>query len=119
MEKVKQAIENFIKGGDNNDTELLENILHKDYQNIQDGFFDKTGIFIIPKEKYIDLVRDKVFGGKPREITYHSIERKNNIAYAQVALESSVLRFSSLITCVQENGTWKVITNIPSIEVRD
>ncbi|WP_185289578.1 nuclear transport factor 2 family protein [Chryseobacterium lactis] len=119
MEEIKQAIESFIKGGDNSDTELLEKILHKEYQNIQDGFFDKTGIFIIPKEKYIDLVRDKVFGGKPREITYHSIERKNNITYAQVALESSVLRFSSLITCVQENGTWKVITNIPSIEVRD
>lgn len=119
MEEIKQAIENFIKGGDNSDTELLENILHKEYQNIQDGFFDHTGIFIIRKEEYIGLVRDKVFGGKPREITYHSIERKNNIACAQVALESSVLRFSSLITCVQENGLWKVITNIPSIEARN
>jgi hypothetical protein len=53
MEKVKQAIESFIKGGDNSDTELLENILHKDYQNIQDGFFDKTGIFIIRKENIL------------------------------------------------------------------
>lgn len=116
MEPIKQAIETFIKGGDNNDTQLLAEILHKDYQNIQDGFFEKPGIFIISKEEYIKLVGDKVFGGKPRKITYHFIEQKGSIAYAQVTLESSVLQFSSLITCVQEDGKWKVITNIPSIE---
>ncbi|UEQ76916.1 nuclear transport factor 2 family protein [Chryseobacterium arthrosphaerae] len=116
MEKIKQAIETFIKGGDNSDAELLEHILHPNYQNIQDGFFDQTGIFVISKEEYISLVRDKIFGGKPREIIYQSIEKKNNIAYAQVSLESSVLRFSSLITCVQNHGRWQIITNIPSIE---
>lgn len=118
MEHIKQAIEQFIKGDDNSDTDLLEEILHKDYQNIQDGFFDKPGIFIIPKQEYIGLVRDKIFGGKPRQITYHSLEQKNNIAYAQVSLESSALRFSSLITCVNENGKWQVITNIPAIETK-
>ncbi|WP_347217894.1 nuclear transport factor 2 family protein [Chryseobacterium sp.] len=118
MEQIKQAIEQFIKGGDNNDTALLEEILHENYQNIQDGFFDKSGIFIIPKQEYIGLVRDKIFGGKPRQITYHFLEQKNNIAYAQLSLESSALRFSSLITCVQENGKWQVITNIPSIEIK-
>lgn len=116
MEQIKQAIEQFIKGGDHSDTTLLEEILHENYQNIQDGFFDKPGIFIIPKQEYIGLVRDKIFGGKTRQITYHSVEQKNNIAYAQVFLESSALRFSSLITCVHENGKWRVITNIPSIE---
>lgn len=118
MEKIKQAIEKFIKGGDNSDPLLLEEVLHKDYQNIQDGFFDKQGIFIIPKQEYIGLVRDRIFGGKPRTITYHSIEQKNNIAYAQVSLESSALLFSSFITCVRENGIWQVITNIPSIETK-
>lgn len=118
MEQIKHAIEQFIKGGDHSDAKLLQEILHKEYQNIQDGFFDKPGIFIIPKQEYIGLVRDKIFGGKPRQITYHFVEQKNNIAYAQVSLESSALRFSSLITCVQENGKWQVITNIPSIEAK-
>lgn len=116
MDKIRQTIEKFIKGGDTSDTGLLEEVLHPSYQNIQDGFFDQPGIFIIPKEKYIQLVRDKIFGGKPRTIIYHSLEQKNNIAYAQVSLESHALQFSSLITCVQENGEWKVITNVPSIE---
>lgn len=118
MEQIKQAIEKFIQGGDNSDPALLDEILHQDYQNIQDEFFDKPGIFVIRKEEYIGLVRDKIFGGKPREITYHFIEQKNNTAYAKVSLDSPVLRFSSFITCVQENGNWQVITNIPSIETK-
>lgn len=118
MEQIKQAIEKFIKGGDNSDPVLLDKILHENYQNIQDGFFDKPGIFIISKQEYIGLVRDKVFGGKLREITYHSLEQKNNIAYAHVSLESPTLRFLSFITCVNETGKWQVITNIPSIEAK-
>lgn len=118
MEQIQQTIEKFIKSGDNSDPVLLDEILHENYQNIQDGFFDKSGIFIIPKQEYINLVKDKIFGGKPRKITYHSLQQKNNIAYAQVSLESAALRFSSLITCVQENGKWQVITNVPSIEIK-
>ncbi|MBV8327793.1 nuclear transport factor 2 family protein [Chryseobacterium sp.] len=118
MDEIQQAIGTFIKAGDTSDTDLLNKILHKDYQNIQDGFFDETGIFVIHKEEYIRLIRDRIFGGKPRDITCHSIEQKNNIAYAQVSLESSVMKFSSLIICVQENGNWMVITNIPTIEAK-
>ncbi|REC72678.1 hypothetical protein DRF60_20015 [Chryseobacterium elymi] len=116
MKEIRQAIEKFIKGGDTNDTTLLEQVLHQNYQNIQDGFFDQPGIFVISKEEYIRLVRDKVFGGKPRTVIYHSLEQKNNIAHAKVSLESPTLRFSSLITCVLEHGKWLVINNIPTIE---
>lgn len=115
MEKIREVIEKFIKGGDTSDTLLLEQVLHPNYQNIQDGFFGQPGIFVIPKEEYIRLVGDKVFGGKPRTIIYHTLEQKNNIAYTQVSLESSALKFSSLITCVQENGKWLIISNVPVI----
>ena len=116
MEQIQQAIESFIKAGDNSDTLLMEEILHKDYQNIQDGFFNQQGIFIISKEQYIEHIRNKTFGGKPRKISFDSIEQKGNIAIAQLSLESETLRFKSSITCVQENENWKIITNIPVVE---
>jgi len=116
MQKIRQTIEKFIKAGDTSDPELLEQVLHPKYTNIQDGFFDKPGIYVISKEEYIQLVRDQVFGGQPRTIVYHLLEQKSNIAYARVSLESPVLRFVSLITCVRENGKWQVISNIPTIE---
>ncbi|MBK1896121.1 nuclear transport factor 2 family protein [Chryseobacterium paridis] len=116
MQHIQQAIESFIKAGDNSDIKLMEEILHKDYQNIQDGFFDQQGIFMISKEQYIEHIRNKTFGGKPRTISYDSIEEKGNIAIAKLTLESEVLRFSSTIVCVKENEKWEIITNIPVIE---
>jgi hypothetical protein len=118
MKQIQQAIESFLKAGDNSDIILMEEILHKDYQNIQDGFFDQQGIFIISKEQYIDHIRTKTFGGKPRIISFESVEQKGNIAIAQLTLETDIIRFKSTIICVQENEEWKVITNIPVIEKR-
>lgn len=118
MKQIQQAIESFIKAGDNSDILLMEEILHKDYQNIQDGFFDQQGIFIISKEQYIDHIRTKTFGGKPRTIFFESVEQKGNIAIAQLTLETDVIRFKSTIVCIQENEEWKVITNIPAVEKR-
>jgi hypothetical protein len=118
MEKIKSAIENFIKGGDNNDVMLLEKTLHPSFQNIQDGFFDQKGIYIFNKEDYIDLVKTKKFGGNPRSIDFVSIEQMGNIGIAKVALESQYLKFFSMITCVCKNSQWQIIHNTPKIEVK-
>ncbi|PRD57146.1 nuclear transport factor 2 family protein [Sphingobacterium gobiense] len=118
MEQIKKAIEAFVQAGDNRDIAVLENILHSDFQNIQDGFFDEKGIFVFSKSDYIELIRTKKFGGSPRSITYHSIEQTGNIATVQVKLESPYLIFQSLIVCVQDHGDWKIINNLPTIEVK-
>ncbi|MFC3199475.1 nuclear transport factor 2 family protein [Parapedobacter deserti] len=118
MEQIKTAIEAFVKAGDNRDTAILENILHARFQNIQDGYFDENGIFVFSKSDYIELIRTKKFGGSPRSIAYNSIEQTGNIATVQVKLESQNLIFHSLIVCVHDNRNWKIINNIPTIEVK-
>lgn len=115
MEQIKKAIETFVKGGDNNDITLLDKVLHPKYQNIQDGHFGQTGIFVFSKEEYIDLVRTKKFGGHPRTIKYEEFSQMENIALVRVLLESEHLIFNSAIVCVFENGQWQVISNIPKI----
>ncbi len=118
MEKIKEAVKNFLKGGDNRDAELLEKTLHKNFQNIQDGFFDKKGIYVFSKSEYIDLVINKTFGGSKRSVEFISVEELGNISIVKVALESEFLKFSSSIVCVFENETWKVISNIPKIDTK-
>jgi len=115
MEEVKTAIETFIKGGDTNSAALLESILHPQYRNIQDGFFEEKGIFVIAKDEYIDLVKNKTFGGSPRTIEYRALEQNGNLVNALVLLESEYLRFHSHIVCVRENSRWMVIGNYPAI----
>jgi len=118
MEQIKTAIEAFVIGGDKNDVTLLENILHTNFQNIQDGYFAEKGIYVFSKSEYIELVGNKTFGGSPRTIHIVSIEKMDNIAIAKVELESQYLKFSSTIICVGIDNKWQVISNIPKVETK-
>lgn len=118
MEQIKTAIKAFVHGGDNNDVNLLENILHPNFQNIQDGYFAAKGIYVFSKSEYIKLVGNKIFGGSPRSIHIVSIEKMDNIAIAKVELESQHLKFLSTIICVCIDEKWQVISNVPKIEVK-
>ena len=115
-QEVTQKIQDFIKGGDNSDLELLENTLHKNYRNVQSGFFDKKGLFNFPKEKYKSLIQERTFGGVPRTMEIIQLDIMENIAYAQVKLESSALKFRYLIVLVKDADKWWVIGNYPSIK---
>lgn len=118
MEDAKIAIEAFVQAGDNRDVATLEKILHTNFQNIQDGFFEKDGIFVFSKADYIELISTKKFGGSPRSINFQSIQKTGNIITAQVKLESEFLIFHSLIVCVYTNGLYQIINNIPTIEAK-
>ena len=65
MQQIKQTIASFVKGGDTNDKDLLDRVVHPQYQNIQDGFFKDQGIYVFSKAEYFDLVDRKTFGGSP------------------------------------------------------
>lgn len=116
MNLIKSALQSFISGGDNTDISLLEKVIHPQFQNIQDGFFGKKGIYVFDKTEYINLVRNKTFGGKPRTINFISIEEQENIAIAKLELESSNLKFFSTIICVCVDGDWQIINNTVRVE---
>lgn len=118
MEQIKITIHSFVKGGDNNDVNLLDEILHPQFQNIQDGFFAKKGIYVFSKAEYIELVRNKTFGGSARTFIFESLEQLGNIAISKVLLESEYLKFASTIICVYEKDKWQVINNTPRIVVK-
>lgn len=115
QQHVQQAIQDFVIAGDNNDVTLLENVLHPDFQNVQDGFFEEKGIFIFSKDDYKKLVETKRFGGTARTIEFVSIHISGNIAQATVKLESKFITFDSTLVLCKVDGRWLVIHNIPRI----
>src|SRR5688572_24840505 len=62
-EKIEQAITNFVRGGDNSDTVLLDKVLHKDFRVTNNGFMGTSGVTLIDKQKYLSNIRDGIFGG--------------------------------------------------------
>lgn len=121
MDKQQAAINaftSFIKAADSGDLDGLGDIMHKDFQNIQGGFFDKKGIYVIPKDEYIGYIRSGEFGGKPRTIQIEAVEDMGDVVHIKAILESEYLVFKSFITMVCENDKWQVITNLPSVQVK-
>lgn len=118
LTQIKEVITALISAGDNNDEGMLLKVLHPQYQNIQDGFFDKNGIHVFSMQEYAELVATRRFGGSRRSIEFVSIEELGSIAIAKVKLESERLHFISFITAVFEKGVWLVINNTPSIELK-
>lgn len=116
QEQVRKAIEDFILAGDHNDVTLLESVLHPQFQNVQDGFFEQKGIFIFSKEEYKKLVETKRFGGSARTIDFVTINISGNIAHATLKLESEFLKFDSTVVLCKVDSRWMVIHNLPAIE---
>jgi hypothetical protein len=118
-EKVKQAITNFVKGGDNSDTDMLDKILHNDFRVTNNGFMGTSGVTIIDKQKYLSNIREGIFGGLPRKMTIESIEDSQTIAMVKLRLESSENYFVSYNSLVLDiDNEWKLIDNLAVVEAK-
>lgn len=118
-EKVKQAITNFVKGGDNSDTDMLDKVLHNDFRVTNNGFMGTSGVTIIDKQKYLSNIRAGIFGGLPRKMTIESIEDSETIAIVKLRLESSENYFISYNSLVLDiDNEWKLINNLAVVEAK-
>lgn len=118
-EKIKQAIADFVRAGDNSDTVLLDKILHKDFRITNNGFMGISGVTIIDKQKYLSNIRDGIFGGLPRKMTQESIDYSETIAMVKLHLESSENYFVSYNSLVLDtDNEWKLINNLAVVEAK-
>jgi hypothetical protein len=118
-EKIEQAITNFVKGGDNSDTILLDKVLHSDFRVTNNGFMGTAGVTIINKEKYLTNIRNGVFGGLPRKLEIENIDENESIAMVKLRLESSENYFVSYNSLVLDtDNEWKLINNLAVVEAK-
>ena len=118
-EKIIQAITNFVKGGDNSDTELLDKILHNEFRVTNNGFMGNAGVTIIDKKTYLENIKNGIFGGLPRKMTIESIEDSETIAMVKLRLESSENYFVSYNSLVLDtDNEWKLINNLAVVAAK-
>lgn len=116
-EKINQAITNFVKGGDNRDTMMLDKVLHKDFRVTNNGFMGTSGVTIIDKQKYLSNIKDGIFGGLPRIMKIENIDNSETIAMVKLRLESSENYFVSYNSLVLDiDNEWKLINNLAVVD---
>lgn len=115
--KIEQTIIDFVKGGDNSDTDLLDKVLHKDFRVTNNGFMSTSGVTVINKEKYLVNIKNGIFGGLPRQIFIDYIDESGSIALVKIRLESAENYFISYNSLVLDiDGEWKLINNLAVVE---
>jgi len=119
-EKIELAITNFVRGGDNSDVDLLENVLHANFRVTSNDFMGTSGITIISKEQYIANIREGIFGGLPREMKIESIDDFETIAHVKLSLESAENYFISYNSLVLDtDNQWKLISNLAVVKSKN
>ena len=112
-EKIEQAVINFIRGGDNRDTQILENVLHKDFRftnmnstsTLDDNLFDK--------QDYLSSMKQGLLGELPRKISIERIDLKDSIAIVKLLLESTESYSVSYNALVLDfDNEWRITNNL-------
>jgi len=116
-EKIKQAITDFVRGGDNSDVTLLDKVLHPDFRVTNNGFMGKAGIFIIDKQTYLSNIEKGIFGGLPRKMIIEHMDFDGTIATVKLRLESLENHFLSYNSMVLDtDNEWKIINNLAVVK---
>ena len=118
-EEIEKAVTDFVRGGDNSDTMLLDKVLHAEFRVTNNGFMGTPGVTVIDRQKYLKNIRDGVFGGLPRTMSIESIEISETIAMVKLRLESSENRFVSYNSLVLDvDNQWKIINNLAVVDLK-
>ncbi|HAF76178.1 MAG TPA: hypothetical protein DCG42_02550 [Maribacter sp.] len=111
--RIKQAIINFVKGGDTSDVSILDQVLHKDFRVANNGYMGTQGVTVINKKDYLKKIRSGIFGGVPRKMKIEEINQTGIIANVKLRIESSKYDFISYNSLVLDSDNeWKIINNL-------
>ncbi|MEO6168371.1 MAG: nuclear transport factor 2 family protein [Chitinophagales bacterium] len=116
-EQVEAAIENFVKGGDERNTAMLEAVLHPDFRVTINRFMGKDDVTVITREAYLSMITAGKIGGEKRNIKIISIDVQDHLAVAKVILTSTAMKLTSNLQFVKDiKGSWLLINDMPLVE---
>ena len=114
---IELTITGFLEAGDQNDVEKLAEFIDDNYRVVMNQLFGSTDVLIISKDLYIEKIGSKEWGGDTRIVTIENILVNGNTASARVISAGSKATFISTMILIKDNeGNWKLITDIPIVE---
>lgn len=112
-QNIKQAITDFVRGGDKSDVELLNEVLHSDFRVCNNGFMGTPGLTVISKQQYLENIRNGVFGGVTRKMLIENIDQNGSIALVKLRLESEHNNFVSYNSLILDtDDQWRIVNNL-------
>lgn len=113
---IEQAITNYVKSVDSRNTDELSKTLMSSgsvitVNNITNKLDHYSG------SQFINLVKNGQKGGWVRNVAVNSVETVGNTATAKVEITDTRLKRTGFITLVNDNGNWKVASEVTTLEL--
>lgn len=106
-EAVNFAVHEFADGADAQDTAKVAKVLHAESMQY---YMAPDGLKKIPQPVYLNLLKAKKVGGKPRTVKIHSVEVKGTIASAVATFDGGVASFDNLISLIKIKDDWQILS---------
>jgi hypothetical protein len=114
-EEVKQAVENYSKGIDNRDVDMLGKVIYSkahfvNYNKITNEVVE------VDNKSLVNMVSKGKAGGWSRDLNISSVDVNDNTAVAKVEMKDAKLKQSGFLTLIKENGSWKIANGVTVLE---
>ena len=115
VEAVKQVIQDYVKGTDSQNADLLEKILYPEgnYFNYN-AITNKTSQ--MTNDQFLDKVKKGQAGGWVRQLSINSVDVNDNTAMAKIEVKDARMKQHGYLTLVKEDGKWKIMSSAYTLE---
>ena len=115
VEAVKQVIQDYVKGTDSQNVNMLEKILYP-----QGNFFSYNAITNkasqMTNDQFLERVKKRQVGGWERQLDINSVDINDNTAMAKIEVKDARLKQHGYLTLVKDDGNWKIMSGAYTLE---
>jgi Putative lumazine-binding len=114
-EAVKQVIQEYVKGTDNRNIDMLEKVLYPtgnyfSYNTITNKVSQMSN------DQYLEKVKKGQTGGWERQLNINSVDVNDNTAIAKIEVSDARMKQHGYLTLVKEDGAWKIMSGAYTLE---
>lgn len=107
--RMKEAIELYVQGANEQRIDVVKDVLHDDFQVVA---YREGAVRSIRKQTYLELLEAGKIGGSKRQIRYLDLYIDNVVGTARVNLVGEGVTFHDHLSLIKQEGGWKVVSNV-------
>ena len=102
-----EALQAYVKSGDQQDVATMEKLLHKDFVSHY-TFVGDDDVNLMKRKTFVDMFRTRKFGGNQRQFIQRSSLESKNLVLIDAQLAGPDMVFDGFFVMQQESGKWQL-----------
>lgn len=115
--QIREVVLTIEKAASQRDVNLISPHLHDQYRVVANRFKGSNSTTVIPKELYLNMMREGKIGGTAYEVLFDDIKINRHTAVVDLTYVSKTApdMHKYLILVQDKDDQWKVVSDIPIV----